>query len=142
MGVFGDPYRAPAYVFPANLGNGNPKYVAEAISHEVGHNLGLAHDGQIDANGATVSYYGGHGSWAPIMGMGYYKPITQWSKGEYVNATQKQDDIAIIRNYLPALPADAGTSAATATALPVSVGDTNQTALVRGIIDNPDNADW
>ena len=142
VGTFGNAYYAPAYVFPAQLGNGNPKYVAEAISHEVGHNLGLSHDGQIDATGATVGYYEGQGSWAPIMGVGYYRPITHWSKGEYAGATQKQDDIAIIKSYIPALPADAGASAATATVLPVTVGDTSQTALVRGIIDGPANADW
>jgi hypothetical protein len=22
----------------------------------------------------------GHGDWAPIMGVGYYRPISQWSK--------------------------------------------------------------
>ena len=35
---------------------------------------------------ATVSYYSGHALWAPIMGVGYQKPVVQWSKGEYTNA--------------------------------------------------------
>ncbi|MCA9264649.1 MAG: hypothetical protein KDA60_12400, partial [Planctomycetales bacterium] len=35
----------PVFVFEAQLGNGAEKYTAEAVSHEVGHSLGLAHDG-------------------------------------------------------------------------------------------------
>ncbi|WP_367155534.1 PKD domain-containing protein [Methylomonas sp. HYX-M1] len=88
-------YYRPAWVFFDKLGNGAPKYVAEAVSHEVGHNLNLTHDGN-----SSVTYYAGHGSgatgWAPIMGSGYYKPATQWSKGEYPNANNLQDDIAVI----------------------------------------------
>lgn len=85
----------PAWVFSDKLGNGYPKYVAEAASHEVGHNLNLNHDGT-----ATTGYYIGHGSgatgWAPIMGVGYYQPVAQWSKGEYPGANNQQDDIAVI----------------------------------------------
>jgi len=85
----------PTYVFEAQLGNGNEKYTAEAISHEVGHTLKLYHDGT-----STTGYYQGHGSgntgWAPIMGVGYYQPLTQWSKGEYADANNLEDDLAII----------------------------------------------
>ena len=31
------------------------------------------------------------------MGVGYYEAITQWSKGEYVGATQTQDDFAVMQ---------------------------------------------
>jgi hypothetical protein len=43
LGVAGmtSKYYQPALVFPAQLGNGAPKFVAEAASHELGHNLGL-----------------------------------------------------------------------------------------------------
>ncbi|MFO1458448.1 MAG: cadherin domain-containing protein [Verrucomicrobiota bacterium] len=65
---------------------------AEQISHEVGHTLGLSHDGR-----PNEEYYAGHGSgetgWAPIMGVGYYQPVVQWSKGEYANANNKEDDL-------------------------------------------------
>ncbi|WFP50857.1 PKD domain-containing protein [Methylomonas sp. EFPC3] len=85
----------PAWVFLDKLGNGFPKYVAEAVSHEVGHNLNLTHDGN-----ASTTYYSGHGSgvtgWGPIMGVGYYKSVTQWSKGEYPGANNLQDDITVI----------------------------------------------
>ncbi len=54
---------SPAFVFPAQLGNGNEKYCAEAISHEAGHTLGLSHDGTVaTATTAAQGYYAGHGS--------------------------------------------------------------------------------
>ena len=85
----------PVWVFHNMLGGG-AKSMAEAGSHEIGHALGLLHDGT--TNGAE--YYSGHGSgetgWAPIMGVGYNRQLTQWSSGEYNNANQTQDDIAII----------------------------------------------
>ena len=105
----------PAFVFGGDFG-GDAHNIAEVISHETGHTLGLDHDGQNrlyfdiedpdDKHWEIVNfeYYAGHvdpptGSpigWAPIMGVGYYQPLTQWSKGEYFGATQIQDDLAII----------------------------------------------
>lgn len=92
VGVFdvsGDYYK-PALIFPENLGN-SEKSLAEAISHEVGHNLGLEHDGT-----SAVEYFRGHGNWAPIMGVGYYEPISQWSQGEFTDANNTENDLAII----------------------------------------------
>lgn len=85
----------PAFVFSDKLGPNGEKYVAEAIAHEVGHTLGLSHDGATDG----TQYYAGQGNWAPIMGVGYYKPITQWSKGEYPLANNLEDDLAKMPNY-------------------------------------------
>ena len=103
--TFGRSADVPSWVFSSNLGNGHPKSVAEAASHEVGHTLGLRHDGvtTVDPDtGAeeTLGYYVGHGDWAPIMGVGYYRTVTQWSKGEYAGATQQQDDLTMIDSYL------------------------------------------
>ena len=93
----------PAWVFSSNLGTGNPKSVAEAVSHEVGHTLGLQHDG-IDDGSSSSSYYSGHGSWAPIMGVGYYRDVTQWSDGDYPGATNTEDDLYIIDGFIDRLP--------------------------------------
>ena len=60
-------------------------------SHEVGHALGLGHDGIIQG----TTYYSGQGSWSPIMGGGG-RLLSQWSKGEYDNADNDQDDLAVI----------------------------------------------
>ncbi len=84
----------PCFVFTSQLGNGNAKYTAEATSHEAGHTFNLSHDGQ--TNG--TAYYQGHANWAPIMGVGYYVDVVQWSKGEYSLANNLQDDTAMISN--------------------------------------------
>jgi uncharacterized protein YdeI (BOF family) len=92
----------PAFVFENNLGNGNIKNTAEAVSHEVGHTLGLKHQSTYDATGKKTQEYntgGGSGetSWAPIMGVGYNKSLTTWHNGTNSNSsTSLQDDMAII----------------------------------------------
>ncbi|PZF78473.1 PKD domain-containing protein [Aestuariivirga litoralis] len=101
----------PALVFYNMLGNGSEKAVAEAASHEAGHNMGLSHDGN-----ASTAYYAGQGTdaltgWAPIMGVGYYKPLVQFSRGEYAGASNKEDDFAVAQSYgLPLRADDYGSS--------------------------------
>lgn len=105
-------YYQPAFVFTRGVGTGD-KNIAEAASHEIGHNFGLYHDGT-----STTGYYAGQGAWAPIMGVGYYKPVTQWSRGEYAGANQTQDDLAVIQTRgAPLRPDDHGDSFPSATVL-------------------------
>jgi hypothetical protein len=108
-------YYQPALVFTKGVGTG-AKNLAEAASHEAGHNVGLGHDGT-----ASVGYYEGHGSWAPIMGVGYYRAISQWSKGEYTGANNTEDDYAVISSHGLALRADDHADT-TGTASPLTVG--------------------
>ena len=65
----------------------------------MGHNLSLSHDGT-----PTSAYYGGHGSeetsWGPLMGTGYNRNVSQWSKGEYSGANNQEDDIQLIGSRL------------------------------------------
>lgn len=129
--VFGTTYYttySPALVYFDNLG-GAATFIAEASSHEFGHNLGLSHDGFDDGTNFN-EYYGGHGSgyvsWAPIMGGAYYTNVTQWSKGEYAHANQTQDDLAIIGAKLGYVADDHGDTRGTATPLSIdSSGNVN-----------------
>ncbi|KAI8476686.1 MAG: hypothetical protein J3K34DRAFT_221900 [Monoraphidium minutum] len=98
----------PAYVFSKSLLGWDVKKVWEAASHEAGHTLGLQHHG-VTQNGKTDEYYAGHLDWAPIMGKGYYKNVTQWCKADYDGATNRfQDDIKIISRYIPPIADDVG----------------------------------
>jgi PKD repeat protein len=143
VGIFDDTsdYLKPALAFYNSLGNGNEKYTAEAISHEVGHNLGLMHDGT-----STLSYYTGHSTgsygWAPIMGVGYYQPLVQWSKGEYADANNVQDDYVVMANN-GVFPRDDdhGNAPGTASALSASVVNGVASLAGAGIIETPADVD-
>ncbi len=73
--------------------NVSGKVGGDTSSHEIGHTLGLGHDGT-----PTSGYYSGISNtpFGPIMGASYSRPVAQWSKGEYKNATNKQDDLTIM----------------------------------------------
>ncbi len=104
LGIFDEGNDTPTFVFTGGTGL-NAKSIAEAGTHEVGHTMGLEHDGQFDGLGNEDEYYAGHGdgptSWGPIMGGSYAPEVTQWSKGEYARATNSaasdgQDDLEVL----------------------------------------------
>ncbi len=122
-------YYQPAWVFAQTMWD-NPKYIAAAASHEAGHNLGLRHDGT-----ATEGYYDGHSNWGPIMGSGYYEPITQWSRGEYPGANNAEDDLGVIADHgVPLRTDDHGSTLAAARPLGV-------TASASGVIETRGDLD-
>jgi hypothetical protein len=95
---------------------------ANTASHEIGHALGLTHDGS--ATGGE--YYAGHGtgntSWCTLMGapwLGNDELLTKWSKGEYAGSNNSQDDLAVIVGFngFDYLTDDHGDSFETATVL-------------------------
>ncbi|MES2924794.1 MAG: PA14 domain-containing protein [Verrucomicrobiota bacterium] len=109
----------------------------DAISHEIGHTVGLGHDGLSNAG-----YYGGHGngaaSWGPIMGAPYGSTVAQWSKGDYNDANEHQDDLLVIGSYIPRRFDDHASNAAQATPLALGAGGTVSNT---GVIESPDDLD-
>ena len=137
VGSFDDTTDEPTFVYNSSFVG-----VAEAVSHEVGHMLNLIHDGTT----AGDAYYYGHDApgspgWAPIMGAGYYYPVTQWSRQEYFQANNTdQDDIAIIGafgngNDFGVRTDDHGDGLATSTML------TTEQVSVAGVISTPADVD-
>jgi Calx-beta domain len=129
----------PCWVFSDMLAN-SPRYIAEATSHEIGHTLTLRHDGRLSPSEA---YYEGHGSgevgWAPIMGVGYYRLLVQWSKGEYLSADNLEDDLARITtlNGFGYRADQAGNTTGTA----VPLGGTSGARNAAGILEVTGDAD-
>ena len=112
-------------------------WIADSIAHEAGHSLGLNHDGTTTG----IEYYPGHGegitAWSPIMGWTNYG-LSQWSKGEYTNANNPQDDLDIIttQNGFGYRVDDHGATLPTAT--PVEI---DQPFVVDGVIEQPTDVD-
>lgn len=131
-------YYQPALVNPA--AGTESADIANVVSHEVGHTLGLSHDGSLatEADPAGAEYYGGQGVWRPIMGAGpaSARPLSQWSRGEYADASNTEDDLDVIASHGPKLVRDDhGDVAATATALRVG-------AVTKGRITSQRDTDW
>jgi len=91
----------PAFVFSDKLTN-HTKYIAECITHESGHTVGLSHQSKYDNNCTlTESYNIGTGSgeigWAPVMGNSYYRNMTGWNDGPTpYGCANTQDNLTII----------------------------------------------
>jgi hypothetical protein len=96
---------------------------------------GLLHDGQEGGS----AYYSGSGEWAPIMGVAYWRPLSQFAK-EYASSNNHQDDIAIISQTLPLLQAAGGAAPQSATPLspeaPTATGTV--TARATGVVVLPE----
>jgi len=140
VGIFGEENcleSSPAFVFYNNLSSeGN---IAEVVTHEIGHNFGLHHDGGPSSSGSIAEYYRGHGtgalSWGPIMGASYGRNVSQWSQGQYYRATNAEDDLAILADCLGYRPDEVGNTIAAATALPVVDGQASAAGVIANASD-------
>ena len=90
LNSFDDRIDNPVFVFNKKNNNGGM-----TGSHEVGHALGLVHDGL-----GNQTYHPGTGrgdtSWGPIMGAPFGKKLVQWSPGDYAGSTSRQNDVNVI----------------------------------------------
>lgn len=125
-------------------------WAADSASHEVGHAFGLSHDGEQPGDG---TYWEGHGVkgtnvyYSPIMGWSWTEPptgVSQWCKGENVDATNTEDDLAILTATTGgnaagcgALPDDHGSSTGSA-----SVVNLFQSPVAEGVIGKTDDVDY
>lgn len=97
----------PAFVFSTLLSY-NEKWIAEAISHEVGHTLSLQHQANYSSGCVLLTeYFAGRGDgligWAPIMGSNYFQNVTTWHNGYTAGGCGVvQDDVAILTAILGA----------------------------------------
>ncbi len=124
---------------PCWVYNNGTRSAGETGSHEVGHTLGLSHDG-VPGN----QYYAGHGDWSPIMGWSASRPIGQWSKGEYDNAITQEDDMAIIsgnRNGFGYKEDDHSDDITQATPIQVSSDGTINPSLHQALISTKEDKD-
>ncbi len=134
----------PVWVFSDFL-FGDAKYIAETISHEVGHSLGLHHQSIYDENCELVTEYAegsgeGETGWAPIMGKNYYKNITTWHVGtSIIGCDFIQNDIeVIVRNGIALREDDHADNMHSATFIPYQ----KQKFESWGIINNETDRDF
>lgn len=131
-----------AWVFPKMLANGNPKYTAEAISHEAGHTFGLQHQSKYSGSTKTAEYNPGTAGKAPVMGSSYSATRALWWSGQSaISSSTIQDDVSVISsntNGFGYRADDHGNSSGTATALDLD-GDTASGA---GIIEKITDQDY
>jgi hypothetical protein len=147
MNVFGyaqAAYYSPALIYQNNLDSAGS--IAEAASHSIGHIMGLSHDTSVGTGRGKVS-------WAPIMGVNHTNQVTQWSKGDYPGAVNKQDDIGILVGALglrrddhddsrfdSGTPLVADHSGRITSVLP-GIDPNNHKSVNRGLIEDQDDID-
>lgn len=88
--------------------------VGMTCAHEMGHQMGMNHDGGSAQDDPEYFYGLPAVQWCPIMGnywraSSWENQIFQWSKGEYNTATNKEDDLKIMASKIPYMKDDIAT---------------------------------
>ena len=111
----------PVLIFSDSIyQKGSAKDVADTAVHELGHAFNLNHSTTDDGT-TQVEYYPGHNDWAPYMGDTTGKSVAQWTRGDYdANATNSEDELAIIATSIPYMTDDHGDTPDSATTLTVT----------------------
>jgi hypothetical protein len=142
FGSYTDPTQVnTGYVFSDNV-SGDPRLVADGVSHEAGHAYGLAHQSTFDANGNKIQEYSTNGDStvvAPLMGDPSRAARSTWWYGLNHDGNW-QDDMAIIasaNNGFGYRADDHGDTFATASSLTADGASWS----VSGIIEQPTDRD-
>jgi hypothetical protein len=139
VGSFGYGDNTPCWVFSNLLGN-SVKNIAECISHEAGHTLGLQHQSFYTSACAKTEYNPGTGAgqigWAPIMGVSYYQNQTTWYNGtSTISCSSYQNDISVIAGYVGLRTDDVGNTHTGAATIITTAIDFNTSGLINSASD-------
>ena len=116
---FGTTSAGTLYRNPLGSGNDYGYGIGMTCAHEVGHQMGMNHDGGTAQ--ADPEYFEGlpKVQWCPIMGNYWFgaswnNQLFTWSKGEYNTSTNKEDDFKImtVNEKVPYMTDDIPTSKA------------------------------
>jgi len=100
----------PAWVFFDPILNGAD--IGLIAVHEIGHTVGLEHDG-LNAS----EYHDGQDGWGPFMGAPYYSSHVTFSNGDYDGATEFQPDLSVVAKWFPLLADYVGNNNSNSTTL-------------------------
>ncbi|MFK7852266.1 MAG: hypothetical protein AB8D78_14915 [Akkermansiaceae bacterium] len=100
VGTFGQSFYQPSFFFVKSFTTSTN--AGRVAIHESGHSMGLFHDGR--SSSPSQEYYRSHGKsprkWASWMGHSSGADITQWSRGQYYLASNKEDDLSMLQSVL------------------------------------------
>ena len=121
-----------AFVFSANLDDGNARYTGDAVSHESGHGFGLNHQSTYSGTTKTAEYSTGPGNGtAPLMGDSYAARRSLWWYGQSsISSTTMQDDMAVIAGQANGFGYRPDTDAGTVTPLAQSGAQVSASGLI------------
>jgi len=135
VGSYADPgLPDTAYVFPANLADGNPVYTADDAIHEAGHGFGLNEQSVWSGTTLTNEYNPGNGVTSPFMGLPWGAPRATWWDGTTdVAYNDIEDNVAILTKTLGLRPLTTGHTAGAATPLAIAGDSFSSSGIIESL---------